>query len=106
VASAYSNSAWITAPVAPTNLTATVTTSRLAGIRLSWTNNAPTATTYSVERLNAATGTGVVLTSKLSGTATSYVDSTATVGVTYSYRVRAFVSTVASPYSNTVSIIR
>ena len=89
-------------PAAPTNLTATAAASP-ASVSLSWTDNATNATSYTVERSDGTTGDWTVIASGLSGTATSYVDTSVTAGASYSYEVEAFDGTAGSPFSNVAS---
>ena len=92
-------------PAAPTKVSAKASTST-ATVSLSWTDNATNATSYTVERCVGTTGAWIVIASNLPATATSYVDSKASLGVTYSYRVEALAGTVASPFSSVVTVIR
>jgi fibronectin type 3 domain-containing protein len=82
---------------APTNLVASaVSTSR---INLSWLDNASNETGYRVERsLDGVTWT--LVTSALAAGSTSYSDSSALAGTTYSYRVQADSDSATSGYSN------
>lgn len=87
-------------PAAPTNLTATATSS--SSIKLAWTDNATNETGYYVER---AVSSGSFFTvAELGINAASYTDNGLTGSTTYRYRVRAF-NPNAGPYSNEVSAI-
>jgi hypothetical protein len=86
----------VPAPLAPTNLTATPSTS---GVTLQWTDNATDATSYVLERSTTATfDTTTSIT--LSATATSYADGGLAPDVYY-YRLRAVGPSGNSPYVTT-----
>ena len=86
----------ISAPTAPTNLTA----STISDTQVSLTWQAPltaAGTTYSIER---KTGTGAYVVLAAVDNGLSYLDSTAAAGTTYAYRVSAANLAGASAYSN------
>jgi fibronectin type 3 domain-containing protein len=85
------------APAAPTGLSATAGDSQVS---LSWKSSTGT-TSYRIYR-GTSPGTETLLASP-KGTATTYVDSTATNGTTYYYEVTAVNSTGESPPSAEVS---
>ena len=88
------------AGVAPTGLA--VSASGLA-LRLAWVNRATGISGNRIERRAGATGTYAQIAS-VTGTLATYTDQTVQPGVTYSYRVRAFLTAGAySPYSNEAS---
>ncbi|GAB4126818.1 MAG: hypothetical protein Fur0027_08630 [Raineya sp.] len=99
--SAYSNVASVTTPNvslnAPTGLSATaVSASR---INLSWTDAEINEAGYKVER--SADGiTFTEIASSLPANSTSYSDNGLAPGTQYYYRVRCFLGTTDSPYSN------
>ncbi|SDS43056.1 S8 family serine peptidase [Opitutus sp. GAS368] len=88
-----------TVPAAPSNLSATATSS--SAINLTWTNNATNAQGNTVER-STDNATFTQIASLAAGT-TSYSDTGLTASTTYYYRVRAFNSAGNSAYSNTAS---
>lgn len=94
--SAYSSvsTAKITAPAAPTSPTVANIT---GGLRLSWTDNSSTNTTFSLER-KAASGSYIILGTD---SASPYDDTDMVEDTTYTYRLRAYRSTdaVYSAYS-------
>jgi hypothetical protein len=72
---------------------------------LTWVNNAPAATGYTVQRATNAGFTAGLVTTNLTGIApTTYTDTTATRGTTYFYRVRAVAGAQVSAYSNVVTV--
>jgi hypothetical protein len=87
----------VTAPVAPTTLTATATSGTQA--HLSWgASSDPSGITYLIERNSVQIGT-------VSAPTVAYDDAGLTAGTTYTYRVRAQDGAGnLSPYSNTVSV--
>lgn len=91
-------------PAAPTNLAYSIT--GISSVRLTWTNNAtwPAATMFTIQRATDSAFTHN-LTSFPSGAGTSFVDSTATPGTTYYYRVRAENAVSYSAWSNTATVI-
>lgn len=60
-----------------------------AGARLSWTDESSANTRYRIERCEGAACSSFSLVDHTTGTANSYVDSSASVGSTYRWRVRA-----------------
>ena len=88
-ASAVSNDAAANTllPIAPSGLTAS--TSSATAIALDWTNNAPDANGFVIERcLGSGCATFAVLDSTAGGV-TAFTDATVTVGNVYAYQVRA-----------------
>ncbi len=102
--SAYSNEANATTsspiPAAPSNLTATSTSS--SQINLAWTDNATNETGFKIERKTGSGGTYSQIATAGAG-ATGYSNTGLTAGTTYYYRVRATNSAGDSPYSNEAS---
>jgi fibronectin type 3 domain-containing protein len=74
-------------PFAPTNLTATPVSGTQAA--LSWTNNSPSATGFTIERATDATFAGNVVTISAPANSTGLTDSGLASGIPYYYRVRA-----------------
>ncbi len=72
-------------------------------VRLGWTNEDPDQTAVGVERCRGAGCTTFAEIAQVSATATSYRDGGRSPNTTYRYRVRAFDSDQASPYSNIVN---
>ena len=92
----------LTAPTAPTGLTAGASSaSPSSSIALSWSDTSTNETGYMVER--SADGASFSQRAQLSSGAASFVDNGLTAGATYYYRVYAFNSAGASPYSNVAS---
>jgi subtilisin family serine protease len=89
-----------TAPNAPTNLTATATST--SAISLAWTDNASNETNVSVERATSSTGpfTQIAL---LGANAVSYSSTGLAEGTAYWYRVEATNAGGTSGYSNVAS---
>ena len=83
-----------TPPAAPTGLTATA---GAGGVTLNWTNNAPTATFFMVVRKEAG-GSFVGIYSEFAAV-TTWVDTTAQEGKTYTYMVRVYASGGGGYYS-------
>src|SRR6266850_5160128 len=83
-------------PAAPTLLTATADSD---SINLAWTNG----DTYSTIRIDRKTNGDYTALASATGNATSYDDTTAVVGVTYTYKVKGVKATYPSPYSNEAS---
>jgi PKD repeat protein len=90
----------VTAPplVAPSDLTAT--SPARGQIRLSWSNPVSSTTALTLERCKGAKCTSFTRIAVLTTTATSYLDTKASPGTTYKYRLAASEST-ATAYSNT-----
>jgi subtilase family serine protease len=84
-------------PAAPANLTALVVS--MHQVNLAWTDNASNATGIVVQRSTNGTSWNTLAT--LSGSATSYSDTSVSKGKTYYYRVYAENSFGNSSYSNT-----
>ena len=83
------------APSAPTNLTATATSS--TAVALSWTAGSSNQTGYKLDRSSDGGTTWATIASP---TGTTYTDTGLTAGMTYDYRVRATNSAGDSPNSN------
>jgi subtilisin family serine protease len=88
------------APAAPTNLTATASSS--SAIALQWTDNASNESNYSVERATSSSGPFTVIAT-LGANVTSYSNTGLTEGTTYWYRVQASNANGTSAYSNVAS---
>ena len=89
------------APVAPTNLAATVLSA--TQVQLDWTDNALNETGYIVERSNDGGATfGVVAT--LGADTVTYVDGTVAAGNSYIYQVAATNNAGKSGYSNQATV--
>ena len=97
---AYESGTTVTQPpAAPSNLTATATSS--SQINLAWTDNANNETGCSVER---ATGSGsFAAIASLGANVTSYSSTGLAASTAYSFRVRASNSAGNSAYSNTAT---
>jgi FtsP/CotA-like multicopper oxidase with cupredoxin domain len=90
---------------APTNLTARIPPLPPLRVALAWTNNAPTATGFTIQRANDPAFTTGVLTINTTGPSTSYVNVYGVAAnTTYYYRVLATQGASMSPWSATVSI--
>lgn len=87
---------------APTNLTATANTGSTS-VALNWVDNATNETGYTVERSND-NGTTFTNLATLGANVTTYNDTTVSTGNTFSYRVRAFNTTVNSAFSNVATV--
>jgi titin len=105
-----SNTATVTAPVAPINLTAVIATS--THINLSWTDNSNNETSFAIWRsVNSAaatqvgtvTRTGTQITST-GGTAVTFTNTGLTAGNTYAYYVTAVNIVGPSSASNTATV--
>jgi hypothetical protein len=106
--SPYSNVAYTTTQscqvLAPTNLTATA--SGLTQVTLTWSDNAPDESSYSIERsTNGKTGWKVI--ASVGPDTTTYTASGLIRGTTYFFRVRAYraSSRTYSAYSNIASAV-
>ncbi len=89
----------ITAPAAPSALTATANSTTQVTVK--WTDNSINETGFYIERSTAG-GAFTQIASVAAG-ATSYINTGLTAGTAYSYRVRAYNSAGASAYSNSAS---
>jgi cellulose 1,4-beta-cellobiosidase len=87
-------------PAAPSNLTATAVSG--PAVNLAWSNNATNATGIEVWRSTDNVNFNQV--ANVAATATTYADSSVAKSTTYYYKVDAFNSSTASPYSNTASV--
>lgn len=84
--SASSSAVSVTTPVrpgSPANLTASATST--TEVSLTWTASSTAGATYQIERSSNNSGYSMIATS----TTPAYVDTSATAGITYLYRVRA-----------------
>lgn len=91
----------ITAPAAPTNLSAVAQS--WAKVQLTWTDNANNETGVKVER-RASTAATWDLVATLSADAASYLDASVVAGTAYSYRVRAVNAGGESANSNEAAV--
>jgi hypothetical protein len=87
------------APVAPTNLTATVVDA--TSVRLAWTDNSNNESGFKIERGTDGTTFGEITT--VGGNINNYTDPGLTTGTRYYYRVRAFNTGGNSAYTNVAS---
>src|SRR5262249_44787771 len=87
-------------PATPSNLTATVISTNQ--VNLAWSNTATNATNEVVQC--SSNGGSWTTVATLSGTATSYSDTSVRKGKTYSYRVYADNSYGNSAYTNVVRV--
>ncbi len=102
--SAYSNEATVTIqtpPAAPTDLLAAA----VSGTRvdLSWTDNSPDETGFTIERETSAAGTWAPLAT-VAADVSAHTDTGLTRGQTYVYRVRAGNASGESGYSNEFTV--
>src|SRR5207302_11151246 len=89
----------VTAPAAPSGLSATAASS--TAINLTWVSNSTNETSFKIER---ALGAGAFSQVGTVGAAvTTYADSGLTANTSYSYRVRASNTGGDSAYSNTAT---
>ena len=88
-------------PSAPSNLTATASSSSQIG--LTWTDNASTETDYKVESATAATGPWSEIAGALAAGSTTYTATGLNASTTYHFRVRAANLAGDSAYSATAS---
>jgi poly(hydroxyalkanoate) depolymerase family esterase len=94
------NTAPPTPPAAPSNLTATASSS--SQINLSWSDNASDETGYVVER-STSSGSGFVSVATLGANVTSFSNTGLAASTTYFYRVRASNGAGSSANSNEAS---
>ncbi|MDB5325769.1 MAG: hypothetical protein JWM57_1338 [Phycisphaerales bacterium] len=87
-------------PAAPTNLVAVA--SSTTQVNLNWTNTAPTATGFIVQRAVGTTGTYTQVGTTAAGV-TTFFDKTAAAGTNYAYQVIAINGASPSPASNTAT---
>ncbi|MBI4304536.1 MAG: fibronectin type III domain-containing protein [Chloroflexi bacterium] len=92
----------ITAPSAPTSLTATAPSA--GQVNLSWVDNANNEDGFRIERATNNTFTANLVTATVAANAVSYNDITVTGSTTYYYRVFATNSAGNSSASNTASV--
>lgn len=94
-------------PNAPTNLTATASNTALQ-VNLTWTDNATNETGFAVERCTGAGCTDFAVIAapgpRNNTGSVSFSDTTVTLGLTYSYRVRAVGAGGSSGYSNIATV--
>src|SRR5262249_16817068 len=88
------------APPPPSNLAVAATQG--LSLSLTWTNNLPDATGFSIERRGSPTAPFVAIGTTGAAT-TTFLDAATRPGVTYTYRVRASSGAGPSPYSNEAS---
>ena len=96
----YGTGSGETAPAAPSNLRATAQTG--SGILVEWNDNSTNESSFLLER--RTTGSFQEIRDASAGT-TSYLDTSASSGITYTYRVRAVNGTGSSEYSNEASAL-
>jgi hypothetical protein len=90
----------VTAPVAPSGLSAT---DPATSVNLVWTNNSTNATAILIER--STDNVNFAQVTSQPGTATSWSDTSVAASTTYYYRVRAQNAGGMSGYSNTASVV-
>jgi FtsP/CotA-like multicopper oxidase with cupredoxin domain len=94
---------------APTNLTATLQANPQGGVQVSlgFTDNLTVETGFAIERsTDGVTFNRIATAPARTGTgAVTYVDTTVTLGTTYSYRVADITPSGNSPYSNTAQVV-
>ncbi len=92
-----------TLPQPPTGLTATAASS--SQVNLSWTDTAGDETGFQIDRATSSDFTQNLTTKAITGTTTSYSDTTVTSGTTYYYRVWATnAGNLSATPSNTASV--
>ncbi|MFA5073213.1 MAG: fibronectin type III domain-containing protein [Nitrospirota bacterium] len=91
---------WAAAPIAPTTLTATPVS--YSQINLTWQDNSTDETGFKVERATSATGSYTTIAT-LGANVTSYSSTGLTQNKAYYYRVRAYIGTTYSAYTNVVT---
>ena len=93
----------VTAPAAPTGLSASFSPNV---VNLAWTSTAVNADSFLVERATSANFTGIITSFTVASTATTFVDASLTAAGTYYYRVSAVSSVfgkgIASTSANVV----
>ncbi|MDD2733101.1 MAG: multicopper oxidase domain-containing protein [Desulfuromonadaceae bacterium] len=87
-------------PAAPSVLTATAAST--TSVNLTWTDNANNETDFTVQRTTAVTG--VIATFTAPANATTFTDTTAVAGTTYSYSVAATNALGSSAASNNATV--
>jgi hypothetical protein len=87
-------------PVAPTNLTATATSSK---VTLTWVSTATNASGFVIQR--SVNGNSWSQLAKVGANVTTYTDTTVSRRRTYYYRVYAYNAFGNSPYSNIVTVV-
>jgi hypothetical protein len=93
------NFALVAVPAAPSNLTAQIISNR---VLLGWTDNSNNESGFKLERKTASTAYAEI--AQPGANATSYWDTSVTVGETYTYRIRASNAGGDSAYSNEIAI--
>jgi probable HAF family extracellular repeat protein len=88
-------------PAAPSSLVAAILSP--SSVRLTWTDNSHNELGHTLQRAVGTNGTFVLLAS-VSSNVTMYVDTPVKTGKIYRYRVRAYNSAGASPWSNTTRV--
>jgi hypothetical protein len=88
-------------PNAPSDLVANATSP--TQVELSWTDNSTGEDGFSVERKTGVGGVYAVIATT-GGNVATYVDNSVAANTTYFYRVRSFIGTVYSLYSNESSV--
>ncbi|HEV2827379.1 MAG TPA: fibronectin type III domain-containing protein, partial [Pyrinomonadaceae bacterium] len=103
--SAYSNTGNATTlqtpPAAPSNATATATSS--SQINVAWTDNSNNDDGFTIERCQDASCTNFAQIAQVGANTTSYPDTGLAANTSYRYRVRAFNNGGNSAYSNTAN---
>ncbi|HYM13514.1 MAG TPA: fibronectin type III domain-containing protein, partial [Bryobacterales bacterium] len=90
---------------APSNLRASaVRTGKKRKVSLSWANGSNPGANNDIERCTGSSCTSFSQIGQVSGTTTSYQDSSVSAGTTYNYRVRAQSGTSFSGYSNIATV--
>jgi Subtilase family/Fibronectin type III domain len=91
----------VSAPAAPSNLTATAASA--SQINLSWTDNANNESGFRIERCQGSGCTSFSQIAEVGAGVTSYSNTGLASGTTYVYRVRSYNAGGNSTYSNTAS---
>lgn len=90
--------------VAPSSLTATVsTTSPTSSIVLTWTDGSSIETGFEIERRNVTASTSFALIATTTANVAGFTDTGLASSTTYQYRIRAFDPGGSSSYSNSAS---